>query len=109
MQSLQTSLTTAHQSSIPNPNLNPSTSETAAENIKSVLASTVDLVEPYADSKKTSEGKTLPQALHVVTPLIYSEVLSKEHDVYLKMDCLQPSGSFKIRGPSPLLSPPSLH
>lgn len=107
MQSLQASLTATHQSSIPNPNLNPANSETAAENVKSVIQSTVQLVEPYADSQKTSKGQTLPQALHVVTPLIYSEALSRDHDVYLKMDCLQPSGSFKIRGtffPSPIIT-----
>lgn len=100
MQSLQASLTAAHQSSIPNPNLNPTTSDTAAANVKAVIDSTVHLVEPYADSSKTTNGETLPQSLHVVTPLVYSEALSGEHDVYLKMDCLQPSGSFKIRGTS---------
>jgi len=38
--------------------------------------------------------------LHKVTPLIRSELLSKRIDanVFLKMDFLQPSGSFKIRG-----------
>jgi len=34
------------------------------------------------------------------TPLVYSDVLSREvgTDVYLKLECLQPGGSFKIRG-----------
>jgi hypothetical protein len=106
MQTLQASLTTAHQSSIPNPNLNPSIiGQNAAANIQSVIDSTVDLVEPYADSGKTVKGETLPPALHVVTPLVYSEVLSGKHDVYLKMDCLQPSASFKIRVSSPFLFP----
>ena len=38
--------------------------------------------------------------LHRVTPLIRSELLSKRIDanVFLKLDFLQPSGSFKIRG-----------
>eukprot|EP00929_Paragymnodinium_shiwhaense_P061042 TRINITY_DN30476_c0_g1_i1.p1 TRINITY_DN30476_c0_g1~~TRINITY_DN30476_c0_g1_i1.p1 ORF type:complete len:352 (-),score=78.54 TRINITY_DN30476_c0_g1_i1:276-1331(-) len=37
---------------------------------------------------------------HIRTPLIYSEAFSKQlgADVYLKMDCMQPPGSFKIRG-----------
>eukprot|EP00747_Dinoflagellata_sp_TGD_P214031 gnl/TRDRNA2_/TRDRNA2_86931_c0_seq2.p1 gnl/TRDRNA2_/TRDRNA2_86931_c0~~gnl/TRDRNA2_/TRDRNA2_86931_c0_seq2.p1 ORF type:complete len:358 (+),score=48.98 gnl/TRDRNA2_/TRDRNA2_86931_c0_seq2:104-1075(+) len=39
-------------------------------------------------------------ALHVETPLIHSEPLSRHlgAEVHLKMDCLQPPGSFKIRG-----------
>jgi len=38
--------------------------------------------------------------LHIRTPLVYSEPLSRRlgADVHLKMDCLQPPGSFKIRG-----------
>eukprot|EP00053_Salpingoeca_punica_P014960 m.136783 g.136783 ORF g.136783 m.136783 type:complete len:671 (+) comp16589_c1_seq1:290-2302(+) len=38
--------------------------------------------------------------LHAVTPLVESEVLSQlvGHRVMLKMDAVQPSGSFKIRG-----------
>eukprot|EP00933_Yihiella_yeosuensis_P014480 TRINITY_DN12975_c0_g3_i1.p1 TRINITY_DN12975_c0_g3~~TRINITY_DN12975_c0_g3_i1.p1 ORF type:complete len:341 (-),score=71.01 TRINITY_DN12975_c0_g3_i1:47-1069(-) len=38
--------------------------------------------------------------LHVETPLIFSEPLSKRlgADVHLKLDLLQPSGSFKLRG-----------
>lgn len=98
MQALQVSLTTAHESSIPNPNLNPTINgANAAAHVKSVIESTVQLAEPYADSRKTAKGETLAPALHVVTPLVYSKVLSRDHDVYLKMDCLQPSASFKIR------------
>lgn len=38
--------------------------------------------------------------LHIETPLVHSEVLSRQlsAEVYLKMDCLQPTGSFKMRG-----------
>lgn len=38
--------------------------------------------------------------LHIKTPLIFSEPLSEQMgaEVYLKMDCMQPPGSFKIRG-----------
>lgn len=38
--------------------------------------------------------------LHINTPLINSRPLSQisERNVWLKMDALQPSGSFKIRG-----------
>src|SRR5690606_42078567 len=38
--------------------------------------------------------------LHLDTPLIYSHVLSDQlgKHLWLKMDALQPSGSFKIRG-----------
>ena len=38
--------------------------------------------------------------LHINTPLIHSRPLSQitGHNVWLKMDALQPSGSFKIRG-----------
>lgn len=37
---------------------------------------------------------------HIRTPLLYSAPLSKisGHNIYLKLDNLQPSGSFKIRG-----------
>ncbi|EPQ28773.1 uncharacterized protein PFL1_03576 [Pseudozyma flocculosa PF-1] len=39
-------------------------------------------------------------ALHIETPLVHSSILSKRtgHNVYLKLDSAQPSGSFKIRG-----------
>ena len=38
--------------------------------------------------------------LHVRTPLIISKPMSEVlgRDVYLKLDALQPSGSFKLRG-----------
>jgi L-serine/L-threonine ammonia-lyase len=38
--------------------------------------------------------------LHIETPLIYSAEFSKQYnrDVYLKLELLQPSGSFKLRG-----------
>ncbi|PWN49403.1 hypothetical protein IE53DRAFT_363175 [Violaceomyces palustris] len=38
--------------------------------------------------------------LHVETPLIFSPHLSSKtgHNIFLKLDCLQPSRSFKIRG-----------
>jgi len=38
--------------------------------------------------------------LHLNTPLLFSGPLSErlEADVYIKMDCMQPPGSFKIRG-----------
>lgn len=39
-------------------------------------------------------------ALHIKTPVFYSIPMSKTsgHNVFLKMDCYQPTGSFKIRG-----------
>ena len=42
--------------------------------------------------------------MHIHTPLMYSQSLSSFADtnIYLKLDCLQPSGSFKIRGISKL-------
>lgn len=42
----------------------------------------------------------LPGASHIETPLIFSEKFSKHlgADVFLKLDMLQPSGSFKLRG-----------
>jgi L-serine/L-threonine ammonia-lyase len=38
--------------------------------------------------------------MHIKTPLIESEPLSRLHggSVWLKLDCLQPTGSFKLRG-----------
>ncbi len=38
--------------------------------------------------------------LHIVTPLIRSEPLSRHigKEIWLKLECLQPTGSFKIRG-----------
>jgi len=43
---------------------------------------------------------SMPEKLHIDTPLIRSDPLSALTNmyVYLKLDCLQPSGSFKIRG-----------
>lgn len=40
--------------------------------------------------------------LYIETPLVYSQSLSAQYnrDVYLKLESLQPSGSFKIRGMS---------
>ena len=44
----------------------------------------------------------ITRKLHVRTPLMYSEPLSaalgEGRRVYLKMDALQPPGSFKLRG-----------
>ncbi|KAI9146187.1 tryptophan synthase beta subunit-like PLP-dependent enzyme [Paraphysoderma sedebokerense] len=50
-----------------------------------------------SDSSKPWEP---PEPLHVVTPLMYSNVLSAKVGchVWLKCENLQPSGSFKIRG-----------
>ena len=49
-----------------------------------------------------SSANTVPteSGLYLRTPLIRSDPLSKltGRDVYLKLDCLQPSGSFKDRG-----------
>jgi L-serine/L-threonine ammonia-lyase len=44
--------------------------------------------------------KALESGLYLRTPLVRSEPLSKltGKDVYIKLDCLQPSGSFKDRG-----------
>ena len=40
------------------------------------------------------------ESFHIVSPLVYSPEISKVcgRKVYLKLDNLQPSGSFKIRG-----------
>lgn len=48
----------------------------------------------------TSKFPNLLKKLHINTPLIESTKLSKHlgSSVYLKMDAMQPSGSFKIRG-----------
>lgn len=42
--------------------------------------------------------------LHIQTPLLMSQLLKNQFniDVYFKMECLQPSGSFKLRGISAL-------
>ncbi|SNX83193.1 related to CHA1 - L-serine/L-threonine deaminase [Melanopsichium pennsylvanicum] len=43
---------------------------------------------------------SVPERLHLVTPLVHSSSLSHTtgHNIYLKLDSDQPSGSFKIRG-----------
>ncbi|KAL7005476.1 catabolic L-serine/threonine dehydratase [Cystobasidiomycetes sp. EMM_F5] len=71
----------------PNPNLDPISSRTARKN-QSLVA------------EAQAEASSSTPHLHKVTPLIYSDILSAStgHNVYLKLDCLQPSGSFKIRG-----------
>ncbi|KAJ9098117.1 hypothetical protein QFC21_004446 [Naganishia friedmannii] len=90
MQAIAAGLSTEHQDAIPNPNLNPAAVgfSHAAQNVNSVVSAT----SQYAGVNSS--------ALHAVTPLLYSKVLSDRtgHDVYLKLDCWQPSGSFKIRG-----------
>lgn len=72
-----------------------------------VLSASLDSTpNPNLDPKQAAGREHLTQvqeadgAPHVVTPLIRSEVLSQKtgHNVYVKMDALQPSGSFKIRG-----------
>ncbi|TPX65768.1 hypothetical protein SpCBS45565_g04962 [Spizellomyces sp. 'palustris'] len=48
-----------------------------------------------------SADASLPPPLHVVTPLVSSVPLAKQlgvKAVYFKLDALQPSGSFKMRG-----------
>ncbi len=46
-----------------------------------------------------------PRPLYLKTPLLHSAPLSEKcgHNVYLKLDALQPSGSFKFRGISHVL------
>lgn len=77
-----------------NPNVNPMSmgSTSAAKHNAEVLKKAPDAT---ADSDYEASF-----ALHKVTPLLYSDILSKKtgHDIYLKLDALQPSGSFKIRG-----------
>ena len=83
MQALQASLTDQQDSTVPNPNLD------AAKN-----PDALQVYEECVDAASSSKS------LHTVTPLIHSEPLSKRtgHNIYLKLDALQPSGSFKIRG-----------
>ncbi|XP_075218918.1 L-serine dehydratase/L-threonine deaminase-like [Lycorma delicatula] len=48
-----------------------------------------------------TEISTCPAPLHIQTPLIYSNSLSRlvpGAEIYLKMECCQVSGSYKIRG-----------
>lgn len=76
----------------PNPNLDPLTSSTALNNAQLVA-------EADAALNNDDLHSSLP-TLHKVTPLIFSETLSRRvgHNIWLKLDALQPSGSFKIRG-----------
>jgi L-serine/L-threonine ammonia-lyase len=85
MDALQASLKDQTRSSAPNPNLD-------ADKNPSSLSNYEQAVEAAEASSSSS--------LHIVTPLIYSEVLSGKtgHNIFLKLDALQPSGSFKIRG-----------
>mmetsp|Transcript_25140 Transcript_25140/g.55090 ORF Transcript_25140/g.55090 Transcript_25140/m.55090 type:complete len:343 (+) Transcript_25140:55-1083(+) len=57
--------------------------------------SRANLVRGFCVSSSSSAGP-----LHIKTPLVYSDPLSQclGAKVYLKLDCLQPVGSFKIRG-----------
>lgn len=84
MDALQASLQDQTRSSAPNPNLDPSNPSSMSNFEQAVQAASA----------------TSSSSLHIVSPLIYSEVLSKKtgHSIFLKMDALQPSGSFKIRG-----------
>eukprot|EP00913_Durusdinium_trenchii_P015897 g14939.t2 len=51
-------------------------------------------------SRSSSFLRGLAGSTHIETPLIYSEKFSKHlgAEVFLKLDLLQPSGSFKLRG-----------
>ncbi|CAJ1361299.1 unnamed protein product [Effrenium voratum] len=51
-------------------------------------------------ARHISRARSIAGLAHVETPLIYSEPFSKHlgAEVYLKLDLLQPSGSFKLRG-----------
>lgn len=83
----------------PNPNLGD---EVPSATLKQNIA----LIETSAEGATTAasstafNGDAVPSQLHIVTPLVHSDVLSGRtgHNVFLKLDCLQPSGSFKIRG-----------
>lgn len=57
--------------------------------------STMKQKQPFSE-----QGASGQKELHIETPLIESHVLSPLAGipVYLKMDCLQPVSSFKIRG-----------
>jgi L-serine/L-threonine ammonia-lyase len=56
-------------------------------------------VNPIADEGE-SEGQQPFKPLHITTPLVYSDRLSANsgHNVWLKLETKQPSGSFKSRG-----------
>src|SRR5437867_955469 len=44
-------------------------------------------------------ARTRMSPFHIRTPLLHSRPMSRPgHDVYLKLEALQPSGSFKLRG-----------
>lgn len=82
----------------PNPNISEKVSlPTFTDNIALLQGSAANGAPPSATFTSTS---AIPTQLHVGTPLVLSDVLSKKtgHNVFLKLDCLQPSGSFKIRG-----------
>lgn len=83
MNSLHASLPSDTDAHRPNPNLDSTQTTSSTTNVK--LA--------------REAAKASPR-MHIKTPLIYSEVLSVKtgHNIYLKLDALQPSGSFKIRG-----------
>ena len=58
-----------------------------------------DLPTHHCSASSTFVGRPMTE-LHVVTPLLESRALGSlvKGDVWLKMETLQPSGSFKIRG-----------
>jgi len=78
---------------IANPNFDP----TATGSVQSALEH-VDAA--LSTSESTSGHINGLVSLHKVTPLIFSNVLSARtgQNIWLKLDALQPSGSFKIRG-----------
>lgn len=58
----------------------------------------VAVLSPHSEIPALSDPLSTP--LHLVTPLLPSPTLSARtgHNIYLKLDSDQPSGSFKIRG-----------
>lgn len=74
------------------------TSPTAATNLGATNAAGTSTV--VTSTAATNLAAAEPRPLHVRTPLIESLTLSQIYGntVYLKMDNVQPSGSFKIRG-----------
>jgi L-serine/L-threonine ammonia-lyase len=86
MQALDASLKDNTQAAPPNPNFDLDKNPSSLDN--------------YEQAIEAAESSTSSSALHIVTPLIYSEILSQKtgHNIYCKLDALQPSGSFKIRG-----------
>ena len=85
MDALQASLEDQTRSAAPNPNLDSTQNPSSMSN--------------YEQAVQAAEASS-SSSLHIVTPLLFSDVLSENtgHNVFLKMDALQPSGSFKIRG-----------